>query len=139
MITKTTSFILAAGFMLVTTLPAQAGFNQHGSHGRMHQQNNHIQHGIRSGRITPYEYARIKRQQNKIRFLKREFKSDGVLTKRERRILSKKKRRLAQSIRTYQSNDNFRHRYRNRHPHRSSDGYNQMWFSSDKWWLHGRY
>ncbi len=126
--------ILAITTLLITatTLPAYAGFSQGYSGSQHHAQSESIWRGVRNGRITPNELNIIRSRQNKIRFLKHKFKRDGVLSKKERRILNRKRDRLDKSIRRLATNDNYRYSHnRSRH---YSPSYSYRWPQSNYWW-----
>lgn len=57
---------------------------------RQCQQQQRIAQGIESGRLTPREWAKLDRQQDNIARLESRFKSDGWLSRKEKRILNKK-------------------------------------------------
>lgn len=68
--------ILALGMFSVQS---HAGIND-----RQERQQERINHGIANGELTGREAARMQRQQNKIDRKEQAYRSDGVLTKRER-------------------------------------------------------
>ena len=80
--------MLAAAVTVLSTLslstPAEAGYRQYNLHDRMARQNHRIKQGVRHGLITPRELKRLRKQQKRIKRLKREFRSDGYLSKHER-------------------------------------------------------
>ncbi|MEM6799908.1 MAG: hypothetical protein AAF696_00815 [Bacteroidota bacterium] len=63
-----------------------------------------IKQGVRSGELTRKEAAGLKAQQRNIRRTKRAAKADGVVTPRERAVISRKQNRANRSIRR-QKND----------------------------------
>ncbi len=65
---------------------------------RQYQQQQRIAQGIESGRLTPREWAKLDRQQDKIARLENRFKSDGWLSRKEKRILNKKLNAASQRI-----------------------------------------
>ncbi len=57
------------------------------------QQQARIKQGVKTGELTPLETKKLEKQQLNIRHAKKVAKSDGVVTKRERRhILNAQKR-----------------------------------------------
>ena len=99
--------LLAASFGLIATVPAYAG---HGHsydrlYDRMERQQERIEHGIDSRELTRKEAKILKKQQRRIRRLAREFREDGWLSKRERRILRRKLDRASEQIRELKHND----------------------------------
>ncbi len=131
MLIKTRTFFIAT-FLLATTLPAHAEYSQR--HSGMHQQNQYqsIWRGIRSGRITNSEFTRITRQQNELALLKHKFRRDGIMSKKERKILKRKTARLNKTIRRSTANDNAR--YQSNRSNGYSSLHSNRWPSSNHWW-----
>ncbi|MCG8673279.1 MAG: hypothetical protein MI867_28075 [Pseudomonadales bacterium] len=75
---KTASLILTLALIVAAT-QTYAGIND-----RQAKQQARINHGIANGELTHREAARMQRQQNKIDRKEQAYRSDGVLTKRER-------------------------------------------------------
>ena len=66
---------------------AQAGTNDPGVNKRQQNQHERIVNGVKSGELTRSEVRSLRADQRAIRAEEREFKSDGVLTRGERREL----------------------------------------------------
>lgn len=64
-----------------------------------------IEQGIGSGQLTPRELKKLDRQQDKIARLENRFKSDGWLSRKEKRILLKKLNAASQRIYNLKHND----------------------------------
>ena len=79
---------------------------------RLDRQHARIKQGVRSGELTRKEAKLLRRQQRGIRQLLREFRDDGWLSKKERRILTKKLDRASRRIWEYKHNEFTRHRHR---------------------------
>jgi hypothetical protein len=65
---------------------------------RQYEQQKRITQGIESSRLTPRVLAKLDRQQDKIARLENRFKSDGWLSRKEKRILNKKLNAASQRI-----------------------------------------
>lgn len=65
---------------------------------RQARQRQRIEHGVRSGRITPHEARRLIHQQREIRHMERRAIADGVVTTREQQRLEQAQNRASQSI-----------------------------------------
>jgi hypothetical protein len=65
---------------------------------RQERQQNRIGRGIESGQLTPREGARLEREQAKIAAEEKAFKSDGKLSRRERRTLRHDQNRASRHI-----------------------------------------
>lgn len=61
-------------------------------------QQGRIYQGIGSGSLTPKETYRLEKQQASIRAQEAQFKSDGNLSKRERRVLNHRLNNASQAI-----------------------------------------
>ncbi len=110
-----TKALLAASFCLIASVPVYAGHGHrqdenHGySHARLYdrmlRQYDRIEDGIESRELTRKEAKTLRRQQRQIRQLAREFRGDGWLSKKERRILKRKLDKSSQQIREFKHND----------------------------------
>jgi hypothetical protein len=91
---------------------AEAGYFKE----RQDRQQQRIQHGIASGRLTPAETRKLFRDQRQVWQLKRHFIADGRLSGRERRILDQRLDRSSHRIYRYKNNHRWveepRYRYR---------------------------
>jgi len=68
---------------------------------RVRQSTQHlrISQGVRTGELTRFERKALKSEQCHIRRVKRRAKSDGVLTRKEKRIIARKQNRAHRHIR----------------------------------------
>lgn len=65
---------------------------------RQHRQHERIHQGVRSGELTRHEARGLRREQRAIRKEAREYKSDGKLTRDERRDLHRDLDRASRDI-----------------------------------------
>lgn len=79
--------ILALFLTLAFAAPLLAGDNTPGVDRRQHRQKERIKQGVRSGELTRDEAKGIREEGKAIREKERAFKSDGVVTKEERKEL----------------------------------------------------
>jgi hypothetical protein len=86
---------------------ASAGTNSPRIDRREANQQRRINRGIRSGALTPRETYRLQRQQANINAREARFKSDGNLSRRERRVLNHQLNRSSKNI--YRAKHNARH------------------------------
>ena len=84
------SLLLALSLLV---LPAHAGIND-----RLERQEERINEGVASGELTKREAARLKYQSDVNAQKERRYRSDGVLTERERLHLHKDLTRTSHSI-----------------------------------------
>jgi hypothetical protein len=86
-----------------TALPAvaDASFRQHNGH----KLDNRIEQGVRSGELTRKEARTLRREQREIRRMRRDFLSDGRLSKWERRTLAKARKQLSKRVYRLKHND----------------------------------
>lgn len=91
-----TTLMLALSLL---ALPAHAGIND-----RQERQEGRINQGVSSGELTKREAARLKYQSHVNAQKERRYRSDGVLTKRERLNLHKGLTRTSNNI-YYQKHD----------------------------------
>lgn len=75
---------------------------------RQHNQAKRIGQGVRSGELTGRETRRLVRDQGRTRRMERRFKSDGVVTRRERARLNYRAERSSRKIYRYKHNDRVR-------------------------------
>jgi hypothetical protein len=99
--------IVAATAFLGSVPSAFAGTRSPGINRREANQQRRINRGIRSGQLTPKETYRLQRQQANINAQEARFKSDGNLSKRERRVLKNRLTRSSKNI--YRAKHNRRH------------------------------
>ena len=91
--------ITTLGFGLaLLSLGAVCEARHHGIDQREHHQARRIAQGVRSGELTRPETRHLLRQQAHIRFRERAFRSDGVLTPRERFVLQRDLNRASHAI-----------------------------------------
>jgi hypothetical protein len=76
-------------FLVLAALPAiaVAGTRDPGVNARQHNQHDRIAQGVRSGALTKDEAKGLRGAQRAIRQEERRYKSDGVLTRAERKDL----------------------------------------------------
>ena len=95
------------GFMLASivfiTGQAHAGQERHhprdpGINHRQHYQQQRIKQGVRSGQLTREETKGLRRQEKSVRQEERAFKSDGQLSKGERKDLHQDLNNLSKEI-----------------------------------------
>lgn len=75
---------------------------------RQHRQHARIADGVKSGELTRSEVKALRTEQRAIRAQEREFKSDGVLTKGERRELHRDLNESSRDIRREKHDDDQR-------------------------------
>jgi hypothetical protein len=74
---------------------------------RQQHQQQQIAKGVYSGQLSPGEVLNLKKQQQQIAKLESRFKSDGKLTRLERRILNDKLNHVAERISDMKHNDHY--------------------------------
>lgn len=123
-----TKAVLATSLCLIVAVPAQAGYGHNGGRifDRMERQQARIEHGIENGELTRKEVKKLKKQQRRIRHLAREFRDDGRLSKKERRILHNKLDKASSRIREFKHNEDVRYREHLGH-------YGYSWNDADDW------
>lgn len=89
------------------------------------QDRQRIRRGIRSGQITRAEALEIRQREQQIRAERRGYRSDGVLTREERREIRSDEREQDRYIRSQRRDDDRSYRYNNngRKDHRRGNGY----------------
>lgn len=92
--------LLGAG--AVSVLIASAAFagptDDPGIQKREQNQQQRIDQGVKSGQLTPREAGKLEAQQAKIKQDEERMKSDGNLTKQERRKLTREQNRASKNI-----------------------------------------
>jgi uncharacterized protein HemX len=108
--TRLNKTLMAITLSLAATAPAFAGHAERGDRigERLERQQNRIEHGIENRELTRKEARVLKQQQRKIRRLAREFRDDGRLSKKERRILRAKLDRASERIWEFKHSDRSR-------------------------------
>lgn len=91
--------LAAFGALFSAAAFAHAGVRDGGIERRDAINNERIEQGIRSGRITPHEAARLRRQQASIERLEAYARRDGVVTGRERARIEIAQNELGRNIR----------------------------------------
>jgi hypothetical protein len=102
--------LIPAGFLLFAAAlpPGYAGPDALRVDRRQEKQQQRIEQGIRSGRLTPKEAQRLEAQQEKIRRMEDKAKADGVLTRKERVRLNRRQNQASRNI--YRKKHNLRRR-----------------------------
>lgn len=75
---------------------------------REQRQQQRIDQGVASGQLTPRETARLERQQGRIDAAEAKAKSDGVVTRKERKALARRQNAASRAI--YRAKHNAQHR-----------------------------
>jgi hypothetical protein len=99
--------IISASGVLGIASNASAGTYSPRVDRREANQQRRINNGIGSGALTPKETYRLQRQQANINAQEARFKSDGNLSRRERRVLNHRLNRSSKNI--YRAKHNARH------------------------------
>jgi len=89
--------------------PEYHPYGRHGDwiDGRQKHQRRQIAKGVYSGQLSPREVLNLRKQQQKIARLESRFKSDGRLTRPERRILNDRLNHVAERISDMKRNDHY--------------------------------
>ena len=95
---KMMSTLLAAAMAISAPALSHAEKRDPGVNHRQHHQQQRVQQGVRSGELTRAEAHRLRHQQRYIRAEERRYKSDGVLTRDERRDLHRDLNRASRDI-----------------------------------------
>ncbi len=95
--------IAIAAATLAVLLGTAAGAAHAGTHdprvnARQHHQHSRISQGVRSGELTRRETRKLGEEQRDIRQLERAYKSDGQLTRGERRDLTHEQNQASRDI-----------------------------------------
>jgi len=98
-----TKKLLLAGAVSLMMFNVTSAFAEHrprdpGVNARQHHQNERIRQGVRSGELTRSEAQGLREDRRDIRQLERAYKSDGVLTRGERRDLHHEQNELSRDI-----------------------------------------
>lgn len=107
LLTASLATIISASGVLGLASNASAGTYSPRVDRREANQQNRINNGISSGALTPKETYRLQRQQANINAQEARFKSDGNLSRRERRVLENRQDRASKAI--YRAKHNARH------------------------------
>jgi hypothetical protein len=93
--------------------------------GRNRSNRERLERGIRSGQITREEARQIRERQRQIREERRAYRSDGTITREERREIRRDRREQDRYIRSQRRDDDRRSRWWNRGDdnRRRGDGY----------------
>lgn len=97
----TTAFIIAATF----SQGAYADNNRLNINEKQKNQKQRIVQGVKSGELTFRETARLTKQQVNIQRKKKQFKSDGTFSKRERLNIRKRQYKASKNIYRKKHND----------------------------------
>ena len=96
---------LVAGVVTLGSLPAVAGpYNSIINRVEMEQENR-IQQGLYSGRLSPGEFRRLENQQARIRATEAQMRADGRLTPGEKTQLAQMQARADRNIYRYTHNN----------------------------------
>ena len=101
-----TTLVAALSSFVVTT--AFAGDRDPGVNKRQRHQHSRIAEGVKSGELTHSEAKSLRADQHAIRAEEAEFKSDGVLTRGERRELHRDLNESSRDIRREKHDNNSR-------------------------------
>jgi hypothetical protein len=99
-----------------------AGSTEAFAQGRNRSDRQRVRRGIRSGQITREEARQIRLRQQQIRAERRGYRSDGTLTREERREIRSDRREQNRYIRTERRDNDRRPRY-DRNDRRRGNGY----------------
>ena len=94
---RVVSILLAITFVVALGISASAQQTPSVDR-REYRQQRRIRQGVRSGRLSRREAARLERQQARTRRLEARAKSDGVVTRRERARLQRRENRTSRHI-----------------------------------------
>ena len=78
---------IVSAALIALPLAAAAGTRDPGVNQRQHNQQHRIQQGVKSGELTRTEANALRTDQRSIRQEERQYKSDGILTRAERKDL----------------------------------------------------
>jgi hypothetical protein len=120
--------VFVTSLCLLTAVPAYAGHFPREDRviDRMERQMARIEHGIHSNELTRKEAKKLRKQQRRIRHLAMEFREDGMLSRKERRILNNKLDRASTRIWTLKHNEHKRHE-------EPRQRYGIHWHDDDDW------
>ena len=89
---------IVAAVMIALPLAAAAGTRDPGVNARQHNQHDRIAQGVRSGELTRDEANALRTRDRSIRQEERHYKSDGMLTRDERKDLHRDLNAASRSI-----------------------------------------
>jgi hypothetical protein len=133
--------VLAASFCALAVVPAHAG-HRHGSGvwDRLERQHARIEQGVESGELSRKEAKTLRKQHRKLHRLAREFREDGVLSRKERRILDRKLDKASDLIWTLKHNETYHHAQAKSRAWRGAgwswDDESTYWRSEPETWLY---
>ncbi|MDQ1523427.1 MAG: hypothetical protein QOE47_1351 [Pyrinomonadaceae bacterium] len=111
-------------FLLLSVLALLLGGVTEASAQRRGNDRQRVRQGIRSGQITREEAQAIRERQRQIRAERRTYRSDGVITRDERREIRSDRREQKRYIRSQRRDDDRRdRRWDNDDDHRRGNGY----------------
>ncbi len=93
---------------LLTAMPVMADHSRTGFEVREDRQDARIEQGLRSGELTHGELRSLERDQAQLARLEWRLRSDGHLSRRERRLLQAEYDDLSWRIRALKHNDRYR-------------------------------
>lgn len=93
---------------LLTAMPVMADHSRSAFDVRQDRQDARIAQGLHSGELTRGEARSLERDQAQLARLERRLRSDGYLSKRERRLLQAEYDDLSWRIRALKHNDRYR-------------------------------
>ena len=79
--------MVVVGTLVAFTVPVHAGTDDPGVNKRQHRQKDRIKQGVRSGELSKEEAKSLRGEHKAIREKEQAYKSDGNLTKDERKEL----------------------------------------------------
>jgi len=100
-------FLTATAFILASAFSQGAYADKHrlNINEKQKNQKQRIVQGVKSGELTIRETARLSKQQISIQRQKKQFKSDGTFTKRERLKIRKRQQKASKNIYRKKHND----------------------------------
>lgn len=103
--------LLASSLCVLIALPVHAGHYRKDDRfmERMERQHERIEAGVESGDLTRMEVRKLGKQKRRIHSLARMFRNDGVISKKERRILKSQLDKRSALIWEFRHNDMERH------------------------------
>ena len=111
-------------FLILGVMALLLGGATEASAQRRNNDRQRVRQGIRSGQITREEARQIRARQQAIRNERRVYRSDGVITRAERRDLRRDQREQGRYIRSQRRDDDRRwNNNNNANNHRRGNGY----------------
>jgi hypothetical protein len=89
---------MIAATLLTSVAYADPGTRDPRVNARQHNQHVRVVQGMRSGELTRHETRRLAEEQRDVRQLERAYKSDGTLTRNERRDLHHEQNQASRDI-----------------------------------------